>query len=167
MANRLTQIATRTGDDGTTGLGDGTRVEKDSARVEAYGTVDECNSAVGMVLAVTLPKIYEANTLILVQPQRVPEKMVASVVDSDIENRISTLSQQIMSRSNLERVIVMARGQVLLDGAAREVHINNWFAGGFQLFEQIFLNFRKVDIGAVAMGKTIGFNFHLFSFKVR
>jgi len=60
---------------------------------------------VGMVQAVTLPRIYEANTLILVQPQRVPEKMVASVVDSDIENRISTLSQQIMSRSNLERVI--------------------------------------------------------------
>ena len=60
---------------------------------------------VGMVLAVKLPKIYEATTLILVQPQRVPEKMVASVVDSDIENRISTLSQQIMSRSNLERVI--------------------------------------------------------------
>jgi polysaccharide chain length determinant protein (PEP-CTERM system associated) len=60
---------------------------------------------VGMVLTVKLPKIYEANTLILVQPQRVPEKMVAAVVDSDIENRISTLSQQIMSRSNLERVI--------------------------------------------------------------
>jgi polysaccharide chain length determinant protein (PEP-CTERM system associated) len=59
----------------------------------------------GMVQAVTMPRIYEANTLILVQPQRVPEKMVASVVDSDIENRISTLSQQIMSRSNLERVI--------------------------------------------------------------
>ena len=50
---------------------------------------------VGMVLAVKLPKIYEASTLILVQPQRVPEKMVAPVVDSDIENRISTLSQQI------------------------------------------------------------------------
>jgi polysaccharide chain length determinant protein (PEP-CTERM system associated) len=60
---------------------------------------------VGIVLSVKLPKIYEASTLILVQPQRVPEKMVASVVDSDIENRISTLSQQIMSRSTLERVI--------------------------------------------------------------
>ena len=60
---------------------------------------------VGMALVFKLPKIYEASTMILVQPQRVPEKMVASVVDSDIENRISTLSQQIMSRSNLERVI--------------------------------------------------------------
>jgi cob(I)alamin adenosyltransferase len=52
MGNRLSKIYTRTGDDGTTGLGDGSRVAKDSARVEAYGTVDEANSAVGVVLAV-------------------------------------------------------------------------------------------------------------------
>ncbi len=52
MGNRLSKIFTRTGDDGTTGLGDGTRVAKDCARVEAFGTVDECNSAVGVVLAV-------------------------------------------------------------------------------------------------------------------
>jgi cob(I)alamin adenosyltransferase len=52
MGYRLSRIYTRTGDDGTTGLGDGTRVAKDSARVEAYGTVDEANSALGMVLAV-------------------------------------------------------------------------------------------------------------------
>ncbi len=51
MGNRLTKIYTRTGDDGTTGLGDGSRTAKDSARVEAYGTVDEANSAIGMVLA--------------------------------------------------------------------------------------------------------------------
>jgi cob(I)alamin adenosyltransferase len=49
---RLTKIYTRTGDDGTTGLGDGTRVNKEHARVDAYGTVDEANSAIGMVLAV-------------------------------------------------------------------------------------------------------------------
>lgn len=52
MGNRLSKIYTRTGDDGTTGLGDGSRVAKDSARVEAYGTVDEANSAIGVVLAV-------------------------------------------------------------------------------------------------------------------
>jgi cob(I)alamin adenosyltransferase len=52
MGNRLTKIYTRTGDDGTTGLGDGTRVPKDSVRVDAYGTVDELNSTVGLVLAV-------------------------------------------------------------------------------------------------------------------
>lgn len=51
MGNRLSKIYTRTGDDGTTGLGDGSRVKKNSARVEAYGTVDEANSAIGVVLA--------------------------------------------------------------------------------------------------------------------
>jgi cob(I)alamin adenosyltransferase len=52
MGNRLSRIYTRTGDDGTTGLGDGNRVRKDDARVEAYGTVDEANSTIGLVLAV-------------------------------------------------------------------------------------------------------------------
>jgi cob(I)alamin adenosyltransferase len=52
MGHRLSRIYTRTGDDGTTGLGDGHRVRKDSARVEAYGTVDEANSAIGMILSV-------------------------------------------------------------------------------------------------------------------
>ena len=51
MGNRLSKIYTRTGDDGTTGLGDGTRIDKDAIRVEAYGTVDETNSAIGAVLA--------------------------------------------------------------------------------------------------------------------
>ncbi len=51
MGNRLSRIYTRTGDDGTTGLGDGTRAEKDAPRVEAYGTVDEANCAVGLALA--------------------------------------------------------------------------------------------------------------------
>ena len=51
MGNRLSKIYTRTGDEGTTGLGDGTRVAKDHLRVEAYGTVDETNSAIGVVLA--------------------------------------------------------------------------------------------------------------------
>jgi cob(I)alamin adenosyltransferase len=51
MGNRLSKIYTRTGDDGTTGLGDGSRVAKESLRVEAYGSVDEANSAVGVVLS--------------------------------------------------------------------------------------------------------------------
>jgi len=55
MGNRLSKIYTKTGDDGTTGLGDGTRVAKDSARVTAYGTVDEANSAIGLLLATPLP----------------------------------------------------------------------------------------------------------------
>ena len=55
MGNRLSKIYTRTGDDGSTGLGDGTRVGKDSARVTAYGTVDEANSSIGVVLATPVP----------------------------------------------------------------------------------------------------------------
>lgn len=55
MGHRLSKIYTRTGDDGTTGLGDGTRITKDSTRVAAYGTVDELNSAIGMILAQEIP----------------------------------------------------------------------------------------------------------------
>jgi cob(I)alamin adenosyltransferase len=67
MGNRLTKIYTRTGDDGSTGLGDGARVAKESPRVEAYGTVDEANSAIGVVLAVpSLPAAIK-NCLIGVQ----------------------------------------------------------------------------------------------------
>jgi cob(I)alamin adenosyltransferase len=51
MGNRLSKIVTRTGDDGTTGLGDGSRVAKDSARIEAIGAVDELNSAIGLLRA--------------------------------------------------------------------------------------------------------------------
>jgi len=55
MANRLSQIATRTGDDGTTGLGDGTRVPKSHGRIAAMGDVDELNSHIGVLLAEPLP----------------------------------------------------------------------------------------------------------------
>jgi cob(I)alamin adenosyltransferase len=67
MGNRLSKIYTRTGDDGTTGLGDGTRVSKDSARVEAYGTVDELNSAIGVLLAV--PQLPAAVSACLTEVQ--------------------------------------------------------------------------------------------------
>jgi cob(I)alamin adenosyltransferase len=55
MANRLTQIATRTGDNGTTGLGDNTRVSKGSLRVHAMGDVDELNSHIGVLLCEAMP----------------------------------------------------------------------------------------------------------------
>lgn len=55
MGNRLSKIYTKTGDDGSTGLGDGSRVAKDSVRVGAYGTVDEANSTIGLVLASDVP----------------------------------------------------------------------------------------------------------------
>ena len=60
MGNRLSKIYTRTGDDGSTGLGDGSRTGKDSLRVNAYGTVDEANSAIGVLLAVELPEDVRA-----------------------------------------------------------------------------------------------------------
>ncbi|MFS8064438.1 MAG: ATP:cob(I)alamin adenosyltransferase, partial [Luteimonas sp.] len=63
MGNRLSKIYTKTGDDGTTGLGDGTRVAKDSVRVAAYGTVDEANSAIGLLLAGALPDDDEHNAI--------------------------------------------------------------------------------------------------------
>ncbi len=55
MGKRLTKIYTRTGDAGTTGLADGSRVAKDAPRIEAIGTVDELNSVIGVLLAEDLP----------------------------------------------------------------------------------------------------------------
>ena len=90
MGNRLSKIYTRTGDDGTTGLGDGSRVGKDSLRVSAYGTVDELNSAIGIVLACEVADDIR-ETLIRVQHELfnlggelcIPG--MALVHDSDIE----------------------------------------------------------------------------------
>ena len=55
MGNRLSKIYTRTGDDGSTGLGDGSRTEKDSLRIEAIGAIDELNSFIGLLLTHSLP----------------------------------------------------------------------------------------------------------------
>lgn len=68
MGNRLTQIATRTGDDGSTGLGDNTRVSKNSGRPHAMGDVDELNSHIGLLLCETLPEDVRA-VLVDVQHQ--------------------------------------------------------------------------------------------------
>ena len=68
MSNRLTQIATRTGDDGTTGLGDNRRVSKNSLRVHAMGEVDELNSHIGVLLCEDMPEALRS-LLIEVQHQ--------------------------------------------------------------------------------------------------
>jgi polysaccharide chain length determinant protein (PEP-CTERM system associated) len=59
----------------------------------------------GIFLALTLPRMYQSETLILVQPQKVPSSYVQSIVTSDIDSRISSISQQILSRTNLEKII--------------------------------------------------------------
>jgi cob(I)alamin adenosyltransferase len=61
MANRLSAIATRTGDDGTTGLGDGSRTHKDDARIQVMGEVDELNSTIGVLLTEPLPDPVRAD----------------------------------------------------------------------------------------------------------
>lgn len=68
MGNRLSQIATRTGDDGTTGLGDNTRVSKNSLRVHAMGDVDELNSHIGVLLCEDMPQPVR-NLLVEIQHQ--------------------------------------------------------------------------------------------------
>lgn len=98
MGNRLSKIYTRTGDDGSTGLGDGARVSKDSARVTAYGTVDEANSAIGIVLACEIPESIR-NVLVAVQHQLfdlggelcIPGH--AAIFDADIQALEDTLDR--------------------------------------------------------------------------
>jgi len=63
MGKRLTTIATRTGDDGTTGLGDGTRTRKDTLRVAAMGDVDELNSSIGVLLTEPMPDPLRADLI--------------------------------------------------------------------------------------------------------
>ena len=96
LGNRLSKIYTKTGDDGTTGLGDGTRTPKDSPRVAAYGTVDELNSTLGMVLAQDVPAAIRE---VLTQAQHdlfdlggelcIPG--MAMVHDADVERLETTL----------------------------------------------------------------------------
>ncbi|MBL8376793.1 MAG: cob(I)yrinic acid a,c-diamide adenosyltransferase [Burkholderiales bacterium] len=63
MGNRLSKIATRTGDAGTTGLGDGSRVAKDALRIHALGDVDELNSTLGLLLCEDLPQVTREELL--------------------------------------------------------------------------------------------------------
>jgi cob(I)alamin adenosyltransferase len=98
VGNRLSKIYTRTGDDGSTGLGDGARVSKDSARVTAYGTVDEANSAIGIVLACEVSEPIR-NVLVAVQHQLfdlggelcIPGH--AAIFDADIQALEDTLDR--------------------------------------------------------------------------
>ena len=103
MANRLSKIYTRTGDDGTTGLGDGTRVQKDSLRVDAMGDVDELNSVVGLMLTEAVPDIL-VDLLIQVQHDLfnlggeicIPDYVILSQANIDnLEEAIDTLNDDL------------------------------------------------------------------------
>jgi cob(I)alamin adenosyltransferase len=96
VGNRLSKIYTRTGDDGSTGLGDGTRTGKDSLRVAAYGTVDELNSTIGVIVAVDGIDPAIAETLTQIQHELfdlggelcIPG--MAMITDADID-RLETI----------------------------------------------------------------------------
>ena len=103
MANRLSKIYTRTGDDGTTGLGDGTRVAKDSLRVDAMGDVDELNSVIGLLLTESVPDIL-LDLLTQVQHDLfnlggeicIPDYIILQQANIDnLEQAIDTLNEQL------------------------------------------------------------------------
>ncbi len=90
MANRLTRIYTRTGDDGTTGLGDGTRSSKDSARIETIGCVDELNSCLGLLLVEHLEKDVRS------QLEDIQHDLFDLGGDLSIPGRISMSNEQVI-----------------------------------------------------------------------
>lgn len=123
MGNRLSKIYTRTGDDGSTGLGDGSRVAKDSARVCAYGTVDEANSAIGIVLACEVPEPVR-EVLVAVQHQLfdlggelcIPGH--AAIFDADIQKLEDTLDRFNADLPSLKDFILPGGGM-----AAAQCHL--------------------------------------------
>lgn len=116
MGNRLSKIYTRTGDDGSTGLGDGSRTGKDALRVEAFGTVDEANSAIGVLLAVALPGDV-ARLLTRIQHQLfdlggelcIPGH--AAITDADIDGLEQQLDQYNDDLPPLREFILPAGGE--------------------------------------------------------
>ena len=116
MGNRLSKIYTRTGDDGSTGLGDGSRTGKDALRVEAFGTVDEANSAIGVLLAVALPSDV-ARLLTRIQHQLfdlggelcIPGH--AAITDADIDGLEQQLDQYNDDLPPLREFILPAGGE--------------------------------------------------------
>ena len=123
MGNRLSKIYTRTGDDGTTGLGDGTRVAKDSARVTAYGTVDEANSSLGLLLAGEVPDdIRELLTAVQHQLFDLGGELCipghAAIDDGDVERLEQVLDQYNEALPPLKDFILPGGGE-----AAARCHV--------------------------------------------
>jgi cob(I)alamin adenosyltransferase len=92
MGNRLSKIATRTGDDGSTGLGDGSRTGKDGARINAIGEVDELNSQIGLLQTESLPPLLR-------------EELFAIQHDLfDLGGELSIPGHQILTSAQVERL---------------------------------------------------------------
>lgn len=116
MGKRLTKIYTRTGDDGTTGLGDGTRSAKEGVRIEAIGTVDELNSCIGVLLAESLEEDVR------IKLENIQHDLFDLGGDLSIPGRVSMSETQV---SRLEKeldeynVTLAALKEFILPGGAR------------------------------------------------
>lgn len=104
MGNRLSKIYTRTGDDGTTGLGTGDRIMKDSKRVEVFGTVDELNSVLGVVLSSGSLDADLVDCLTLIQRQLFDlggemclpgTKVITTDAVTDLEKQLDKLNENL------------------------------------------------------------------------
>jgi hypothetical protein len=122
MGNRLTQIYTRTGDDGTTGLGDGSRVSKDHLRVETMGDVDELNSLIGVLLCEALPAessalltdiqhdLFDVGAEICIPGHRV----VAESRATELEKEIDAMQDNQRRQLDLENVVSRQKWKALM-----------------------------------------------------
>lgn len=126
---RITKVYTRTGDDGTTGLGTRQRVPKDSLRIEAYGTVDELNSHIGVAIAVGVDKVL-SKELARIQNDLfhlgsdlcIPEEDKARIKVPQIEQRHVDALEQLMDRLSTE--LTPLENFILPGGSAAAAHLH-------------------------------------------
>jgi polysaccharide chain length determinant protein (PEP-CTERM system associated) len=118
-----------------------------------YLIVSFCISMiVGICLAFTLPKIYKAEALILIQPQKLPDNYVRSVVTTDTDSRVNTISQQILSRTNLEKII--ENFGLYTDSKSQEMFMEDKIEG---LRDRISVDLIKRDRRSDALAFSISF----------
>src|SRR6478735_2906702 len=125
MGNRLSKIITRTGDDGTTGLGDGSRVPKDSARIEAIGAVDELNSWIGLLRATPGVPVQLGNCLLRIQHDlfdlggELAVPGYSAIAESHVL-ALEELTHQFNEHLPPLKEFILPRGAVLLGAGARD-----------------------------------------------
>jgi len=145
MGKRLTKIYTRTGDDGSTGLGDGNRVEKDSLRIDAMGDIDELNSLLGVLAANDIPddikgyllniqhRLFDLGGELAIPGNAAVEPESVSRVEELIDNfnaDLPTLEEFILPGGNMSGSIchmarsVCRRGERKLVKLARDEYVN-------------------------------------------